>query len=427
MEKVQRKNKSLLPILLTVFIDMLGIGIVIPILAPLLVNGSGIYFEELSFLQRSILLGLLIASYPFAQFFGAPILGGLSDKHGRKPILLLSLVGTLIGYLFQGIGINQGLILLLIIGRLIDGFTGGNISTAYSAIADLSNRDNKARNFGLVGMTFGIGFILGPFIGGKLSDPLVNANFTYSTPFFFASLLTIINILVVWLVFEETLKVKIQTKISVFTGFINIKNAWNLINLRKLFIISFLLIFGFTFFTQFFQVYLIERFNFSQSQIGNLFAYLGLWIAITQGVILRLVSKNNSSEKILKASIFMLAISFVLVLLIQNPILLLFTTPLIAISNGLTNPNITALISNAAAKDSQGEILGINQSISALAQMIPPILAGISLSINLSLPILFAALFIFIAWTVFVKYISSNDKIIKPVFDLEDYTKKDSK
>ena len=170
--QVMKKNRaSIIPIIFTVFLDLLGLGIIIPILPAVLLDPfGGILPWTCTYPVRIMLYGFLVASYPIAQFFGAPILGTLSDGHGRKKILLISLLGTLLGYIIFLIGILDQNVGLLFVGRLIDGFTGGNISVAQSAIADISDEKSKARNFGLIGMSFGLGFVIGPFIGGKLSD-----------------------------------------------------------------------------------------------------------------------------------------------------------------------------------------------------------------------------------------------------------------
>jgi len=169
---MKKKNSSILTIFFTVFIDLLGLGIVIPILPALIINPTANLLPfDTAFSQRTIIYGFLIASYPIMQFFGAPLLGTLADRFGRKKILSISLLGTWAGYVLFIIGILTQDIYLLFIGRSIDGFTGGNISIAQSAISDISTPENKSRNFGLVGMAFGLGFVIGPYIGGKLSDP----------------------------------------------------------------------------------------------------------------------------------------------------------------------------------------------------------------------------------------------------------------
>lgn len=397
------KKFSILPVFFTVFLDLLGLGIIIPILPSVLLDPrAGILPITFSFSQRTIIYGFLIASYPLAQFFGAPILGALSDRNGRKKILVFSLIGTLIGYILFAIGIIQMNIYLLFIGRIIDGFTGGNISIAQTIIADVSDEKTKSRNFGLIGMAFGLGFVIGPYLGGKLSDPTIVSWFDYYTPFLFSAILTVINIsLVIWKL-PETLEIKKKVKITALTGIKNIRKAFGYKDLRVMFLVVFLLTIGFNFFTQFFQVFLIGKFQFNQSRIGDLFAYMGLWIALVQGVILRPLSKKYSSKTILSLSILLLTMVFPLLLIPNKAIWIYLIIPFIAMFQGMTQPNTTAIISNLTNKEKQGEILGINQSISSLAQAIPPIIAGFVTSININLPTILASVVTGIAWIVFI-------------------------
>lgn len=393
------KKVSLVPFFITVFIDLLGIGIVIPILAPLFVSTNSIIIGSgTPLLTRTILLGLLISSYPLAQFIGAPILGTLSDHHGRRKILLISLIGTFIGYLLFALGIQYSLIWLLFLSRLLDGFTGGNISTVMSAIADITKPEERAKSFGVIGMAFGIGFILGPYIGGKLSDSTIFSWFNFTTPFIFAALLVLVNIIIVYLNVPETLKTPIKSKVHIFTGINNIKRAFAMEKLRTVFAVMFLLMFGFSFFAQFFQVYLIEQFNYTQGQIGDMFAYIGIWIALTQGVGVRILARYISSKKILVYSILFFGISLFVLLLPQKSHLFLIVLPAIAIFNGITQPNLTSIVSSLADEKSQGEVMGINQSLVALAQALPPIFSGFLAAIDTRLPIVTAGIIILIAW-----------------------------
>jgi len=322
---MKQKNKyAILPIFFTIFLDLLGLGIVIPILPAVLLDPMGGVLPILTtYTTRTIIYGFLVASYPLAQFFSAPILGALADQKGRKKILIISLFGTFIGYLIFAIGILQKDINLLFIGRIIDGLTGGNIAIAQSTIADISDEKSKAKNFGFIGMAFGLGFILGPYIGGKISDPGVVSWFTYATPFYLAMALSILNIILVVLKFPETLAIKKQIKISLLTGVRNLKKAFTRKDLKIMFLVGFLLAIGFNFFTQFFQVLLIGKFNFTQSNIGDFFAYMGLWIAITQGLILRPLSNKFSPENIMKYSIILLALTFPFLLIPDKAIWLI--------------------------------------------------------------------------------------------------------
>jgi len=419
---MKKKNLAMLAIFFTVFIDLLGLGIVIPVLPAVLLNPmSGVLPMTYDFSTRTIIYGFLIASYPIMQFFGAPILGVLADKKGRKKILLLSLVGTFLGYVLFAIGILEGNIWLLFAGRMIDGFTGGNISIAQSAIADISDKTNKARNFGMIGMAFGLGFVIGPYIGGKLSDPTIVSWFSFDTPFWLAVILTFVNIILVIRLFPETLKTIKEGHIDLLAGFKNIRKAIHNENLRTIFLVIFLLTIGFNFFTQFFQVFLIGKFQFNQSQIGDLFAYMGLWIAIAQGAFLRPLSKKFSPVSIMSISIILLALVFPILLVPTKSLWIYVIIPFIAIFQGLTQPNGTAIVSGLSDDTAQGEILGMNQSIVSLAQAIPPIIAGFLTTINMNLPTLFAAGTTLIAWLVFIFVFKKNklDVVPEPVITYE--------
>lgn len=419
------QNKSdkqlLIPVFLTVFIDLLGATLVLPILAPLFLDlQHGIWPIDISSLsnpakeipsiirERTIIFGLLIASFPLAQFFGAPLLGAWADKAGRKKVLTISLIGTLIGYILFAIGVHQHWVWLLFAARILDGFTGGNISIAFSAISDVSTPETKTKNFGLIGMAFGLGFIIGPYIGGKLSDPNLVSWFNFETPFWFAAILCFVNIILVLRFFFETLKTQSTKRVDLFQGFRNIAAAINKPHLRKIFLVVFLVTFGFSIFTQFLQVFLIQKFSFSQSDIGDYFAFIGICIAITQGFITRLISKRLKPEMAVSIFIFTLSIALVLILFPGQSMYLYLLSPLIAVSQGVMSPNLQTIVSNSGGPHEQGEILGMNQSVQSLAQGIPPIVAGIVVSINMYLPITLAASFTLLAWFAFYTYRQSK-------------------
>lgn len=399
-----KSNTSLLFIIFfTVFLNLLGITIVIPVLAPLfLEEGSTILPDHFTFGEITFILGLLKASYPLMQFFGSPLLGALSDRVGRKKVLSYALVGSIFGYVIFAIGILMDSVLLLFAGRIIDGLTGGNISVIYSSIADISKDNEKTRNFGLVGMAFGVGFIFGPFLGGVTSNPEIVSWFNYATPFWLASILLLINFILVRIWFPETLKTRKESKMNIFSGFQNFANAFRMKQFRTLFSVIFLMFLGFTFFTQFFDVFLIEKFKYDQSDIGRLFAYMGIWIALTQGGITRLVSYKLAPGKVLSFSLLGVGI-FLLALLIPNQsIYLLWVLPFVSLFHGLNQPNLLTLLSNSADEDIQGEVLGINQSLQSLGFTIPPIIAGIIVSFDINLPLIVAGSCMIMAWLIFI-------------------------
>lgn len=413
MNEHKSVKRLLLPVFVTVFIDMLGATIVLPVLAPLLkdfahgilpIDVTDLTDLQLSSLEqgRNMIYGFLIAIFPFAQFFGAPLLGAWADKVGRKKVLMLSLIGTLLGYVLFSIGVHYSLIILLFVSRALDGFTGGNISIAFSAVSDVSKPEEKAKNFGLVSMAFGLGFVVGPFLGGVLSDNTLVSWFSFETPFIMAAILCLINIFLVKKYFFETLKEPSAKSFNMAQGFHNIAKAFRSKSLRVLFIVTFLGIFGFSLFTQFLQIFFMEKFNYSVSDIGFFFAFVGIWIAITQGFLLGRIRKKLKEEKIVQYSIPCLAIILLLYIFPEKSLYLFFLAPFVAIFQGLYRPNLQAIISNLATPEEQGEILGINQSVQSLAMTIPPIIGGFIVSFNVDLPIIFAALFTFFAFLIFL-------------------------
>lgn len=400
----------MLPIFLVVFVDMIGIGIIIPVFAPMLLAADNNLLPGASFGARAVVLGFLLASYPLAQFFGAPIIGAFSDRTGRKKALMLSLTGTAIGYGLFALGIMAGSITLLFFSRILAGFMAGNIAVAMSAIADVSDQQSKAKNFGMVGMAFGFGFIIGPFIGGKLADASLVSWFTFATPFWFAMLLSLANIALIAAVLPETLRTRVSTPLSPLSGMRNVRRAFSFPGLRVLFVVMFLLTLGFSFFTQFFQVYVFEKFAFTQTQIADLFAYVGLWIAFSQGVLTRLVSRRLRPQQVLTVSLLLLGLSFPLLLIPTDATLLFVVLTLVPVFNGLTFPNATALVSNLAGRESQGEILGINQSIQALAIALPPMAAGFIAALDIRLPIVAASVLVLLSWLTFVAVFRSRNR-----------------
>jgi len=399
-----KSNRSLLFIIFfTVFLNLLGITIVIPVLAPLfLEEGSTILPDHFTFGEITFILGLLKASYPLMQFFGSPLLGALSDRVGRKKVLSYALVGSIFGYIIFAIGILMDSVLLLFAGRIIDGLTGGNISVIYSSIADISKDNEKTRNFGLVGMAFGGGVIFGPFLGGITSNPEIVSWFNYSTPFWLASILLLINFILVRIWFPETLKTRKESRMNIFSGFQNFAHAFSMKQFRNLFSVIFLMFLGFTFFTQFFDVFLIEKFKFDQSDIGRLFAYIGIWIAVTQGGITRLISYKLSPPQVLRFSLLGVGIFLFALLIPDQSIYLLVVLPFVSLFHGLNQPNLLTLLSNSADEDIQGEVLGINQSLQSLGFTIPPIIAGIIVSFDINLPLIVAGSCMLLAWLIFV-------------------------
>jgi len=403
MSQAPSQSRTMGLIFMTTLLDLLGISLIIPILAPLLIESNAVLPPETSEETRNLIFGALIGIFPLFQFIGAPLLGAYSDKVGRKKVLYLTISGGLVGYAMTAIGITTNLLPLLFLARAIQGFAAGNLSVIYSAIADISGPEDKAKNFGLVGAAFGIGFTIGPYIGGKLSDPELVSWFSYATPFWVAAALVAVNLFLVWRVFPETLKnVNLALKLTPWQGFVNLSKAFLNPSLRSIFLVVFFFTFGFTFFTQMIQIFLIKRFSFNPSDIGNLFGYVGILLALTQGLLVRYLSSRVGPRPILQITILTLSLSFLLLLIPTSTLGIYLMMPFIVISNGIASPNLATMVSNLAPDHLQGETLGMQQSVQSLAQIIPPISGGLIISYSLTSPMWLAALCVFIGWGIFM-------------------------
>ncbi len=409
------KLKSPLAIVFTIIlIDVLGIGILIPVIPLLLTDPSYAYhLHGLSVAQGFVVLGWLTAVYPLMQFIATPLLGQLSDHVGRRPVLAFSLLGTSLGYVVFAFGVVFQHIPLLFAARALDGLTGGNISVAQAAIADSTTPEKRARSFGIIGAAFGIGFIIGPFLGGKLSDPSVLPWFNATTPFWFAALISLLNALAVLFLFSETLKEKSHEAFHWGQAFINIQKAALNKKLSKLFTVSFLFQAGFTFFTTFLGAYMISRFAFTQGNIGDFFAFIGLWIALTQGFVTGMVGKRFAPHTILSVALLGVALTVAGYALVPSGWMLYALAVPQAICMGLIMANLTGLISRSADSRSQGEVLGINASVQAVAQALPPAIAGyIAAAVAPNAPILVGSLLVFSAWLVFILFTRNSSRAI---------------
>jgi len=361
-------RSSLLLIFTTVFIDLIGFGIVIPVLP--------IYAEK--FHASPLTIGFLLASFSLFQFLATPVLGRLSDKYGRRPILFLSLAGTSVAFLTMGLATS---LWLLFAARILDGITGGNISTAQAYIADITTPENRAKGLGMIGAAFGLGFIIGPAIGGFLSD------FSYTAPFFFASALAAANAILLYFRLPETVK-----RDRNFTAAIK-RNPWDIFGVSaakdtgvKIILVTyFVTTIAFATLTATLALYTshAEQFRYDAPHNGYVFTFVGIFGAIVQGGLLgRLVKKFGESSLVI-VGLISLGLGLVILPFATGLYGLLGALALIANGNGLTGPNLTALASRRTAKDKQGEILGVTQSLNSLARIIAPIMGNLLLGVGL--------------------------------------------
>jgi DHA1 family tetracycline resistance protein-like MFS transporter len=390
---MKQKRHPIWIIIFTILIDTLGIGILGPILPQLLGNPASPHYllgKDAAPGAGYIMFGFLVAVFPVMQFFATPILGQLSDRYGRKPVLAFSLAGTALGYALFAVGIIFRNIPLLFVARALDGITGGNLSVAQAAIADVTLPQDRTKNFGMIGAAFGVGFIIGPFLGGVLADPSILSWFSAATPFWFAAILASANTMQVLVQFDETNKHIRHFNVDFTRGIGNIARAYAMPELRPIFLTSFFFNAGFGFFISFFGLFLIHRFGFNEARIGNFFAWVGVCAIFTQLVTTRRVAAKFSEAEVLKVSL--LGVSLVMFAYLALPTF-----------NGLSLANMGGLLSRSVAPQVQGEILGIGSSIQALANSLPPLLGGfVAASVAPEAPVLAAGLTMLVAWAVFM-------------------------
>jgi DHA1 family tetracycline resistance protein-like MFS transporter len=348
------KEKSpLLVIFLVVFIDLLGFGIVIPILP---------YFAK-EFGASARTLGFLMASYSAMQFIFSPIWGSLSDKIGRRSVILISLLGGTIAFSILGFAKS---LMWLFAGRILSGITSANISTASAYITDITTPENRAKGMGLIGASFGLGFIFGPAIGGLLFK------YGYSAPMFAAALLSLIDFILAFFILKEP---KVHTPIQK-RKISGIKNV--LTDPRAFYgvLLFFLSTLAFTQVEVSFALFMLSRFQFNATQSGMMLALMGVVGAIIQGGLIGKLSKKFGEVNLIFFGFIFLSLGLLGVSLTYQIFVTSLFIVLSAIGNGCVNPSLSSLTSQGAQEETRGAVMGIYQAGSALARILGPLLGG---------------------------------------------------
>lgn len=357
------KRSPLLVIFTTVFIDLIGFGIVIPVIP--------FYVESPQFNASPRAVGLLFASYSVMQFLFAPILGRLSDRHGRRPVLLLSLIGTGLGFLIMG---SATTLWMLFVGRILDGITGANISVAQAYIADVTTPETRARGMGMIGAAFGLGFIIGPAIGGLLSG------WGISVPFLFAAALAFANAALLYFTLPETVTPDHPARTSQTLSIGASLQPFAQARLSVILLIYFLLTAAFSIMTTSFALYTMYRFSYDAKANGYLFAFIGIIAVVLQGALIGRLSKRYSDALLVIIGALLLAVGLAILPFVGPDAGglrgLLAVMAALAIGNSLAMPALTSLASKSAADAEQGSILGITQSSASLARALGPILGA---------------------------------------------------
>lgn len=374
----RKKRISFFSILFTFFVDMLGWCIVFPIFAPLFLDPQNVIFShEISVTARTTILGFFLAAYPIAQFFGSPILGDMGDKYGRKKALILSVFLSFVGYALSAWSIHISSLYLLFFSRIITGLFSGNLSICMAAIADISlDEKAKIKNFSYISILAGATFVIGPYIGGRFSDKTINALFSPSLPLWFAASLCFVNFLFLVFAFYEMYKPHKHQKHDLLEGVHNISGALKIPKLKTIYIIYFLYLFAWVIIMQFVPVLVIQKFDFSNSQIGNLAAFMGVCWVVGSFMVQKAFLNKKSSLRILEVVLVFFTISCFIVFIPNKVSILILIVSLAMFACGIAWPICTSIISNMATQRMQGKVLGMSQSMQSLAMTIAPIVGG---------------------------------------------------
>jgi len=344
-------SRPLLIIFLTILVNLIGFGIIIPLLP----------FYATTFGASPLVVGLLFASFSLAQLVASPLLGAWSDKWGRRPILIFSLIGTVISFVM--LAVAQSLAMLFA-ARIVDGLSGGNITTARAYIGDIATEENRAKSFGILGAAFGLGFIIGPALGGLF------AHISYTAPIWAAAAITVVATLFAWFWLPETVH-----RVNAVSG-----SPWKALrelsgrpSLRRLFAIDFLYWSSFGVYQTTFALFGAHRFSFDATRTGYLLATFGFLGVIVQVVLVGPIVKRLGEKRTLMIGLIFAAIGWGGSAMTHSLPVFIFMLVPGAIGIGLCNPSLVSLVSGAAGRHEQGRVQGAAGALESLGRTIGPV------------------------------------------------------
>jgi len=384
---------------MTYTLDLVGFSIVFPVLAPLLLNHHLHFFSpDTMEATRTTVIGLLFSVFGIAQFFAAPMAGALADHFGRYKIFLGSIALSIVGYLLMAMSVYMNSLSWLFIGRIVTGFCSGNFSLAQAATADLTEARYRSKAFGTLLSVGGLGFVIGPWIGGKLANPHWLSG---SGAFIFAAIAALVNLMVVFFFYVETWKRKPGAHADLLRTFKDIRLVFHLKTLRIILTTNLFFSIGWAFFLIFAPTFLVQKFTLGPDKIGDFYAYMALiWFFITLFLNKELASKF-SLYHLISVGTFVAAFGVILFLLPAKLWPFWIIIPIVISGAGLAWVNLGSILSLRASEDMQGRVLGVGGSMWSIGQILAPLIAGPLSGWNIYSPFIVGSLFILLAFIYF--------------------------
>jgi DHA1 family tetracycline resistance protein-like MFS transporter len=352
------KNKALIPIFIVVLVDLLGFSIILPLLP----------FYALQFHVSAEVIGMVAAAYSVCQFAASPVLGALSDKYGRRPILIYSQFGSVIGFLLLAFAGN---IWIIILSRIIDGLSGGNITIASAYVADVTGVEDRASGMALLGVAFGLGFLFGPLLGGELSHAFGIAAPAYAAAFM---ALTSMTLSIVYLkeppVHRTAAAKKGKEYYTQAFDYLKIKN------IRTMLIIFFFFALPFSLYVSMFSLYAHIELHFTEREVGRFLAYVGFLGIIWQGGVIRPLVKKIGELSLLRYGLAAMSLGLLGLVLATNWQQLAAVALVFSFGTGVTRVVVSSLVSQYAPPDKKGGVIGVSASIESFTRIIGPLLGG---------------------------------------------------
>ncbi|OGT30200.1 MAG: hypothetical protein A3E87_00475 [Gammaproteobacteria bacterium RIFCSPHIGHO2_12_FULL_35_23] len=394
-------NKGLLavaPLFLVLAIDSMGLGIIFPILSSMIIDPRSVFLAaSTSTFQREFLYGLIIGIYMIAWFFGAAILGDLSDIIGRKKSLLICLLGACIGYFISGIAFYLHSVSILLLGRIIAGFTAGSQPIAQAAIIDVSTEENKARNIGYILLAVSLGFVLGPLAGGILSTNSFASWFNYATPMFFAALFSLFNAVLLLLFFSETfvitrmIQVRLHYAIQIFI------EAFQHKGIRWLSLVLLIFISGWGEYFGFISQFLLRRYQYSSLEISLFMVALGIGFSIGFAFLVDFCASRFNLKRCICFNLLIAALVCLITLISHTPIIAWIGSIIIGLAISIAYSILITMFSNQVTNSEQGWVMGVTNAIMALSFGITTFFSGFAADITPGMPIFLAFIGILIS------------------------------